>query len=79
MNAKKYTLTVTCPDKSGLIASITNCIASSKGNILNLAQHTATDISMFFCRVDFNYALYGTRMVDEGGCQQKRNQGKKGG
>ena len=53
MNAKKYTLTVTCPDKSGLIASITNSIASSKGNILNLAQHTSTDISMFFCRVDF--------------------------
>lgn len=53
MNAKKYTLTVTCPDKSGLIASITNCIASSKGNILNLAQHTSTDISMFFCKVDF--------------------------
>ena len=47
MNAKKYTLTVTCPDKSGLIASITNSIASSKGNILNLAQHTATDIPCF--------------------------------
>lgn len=53
MSAKKYTLTVTCPDKSGLIASITNCIASSGGNILNLAQHTSTDIAMFFCKVDF--------------------------
>ncbi len=53
MNTKKYTLTVTCPDKSGLIASITNSIASSKGNILNLAQHTSIDISMFFCKVDF--------------------------
>lgn len=53
MISKKYTLTVTCPDKSGLIAVITNCIASSKGNILNLAQHTATDISVFFCKIDF--------------------------
>ena len=33
-----YILTVTCPDQSGIIAAITNCIASNKGNILNLAQ-----------------------------------------
>ena len=51
---KTYTLTVSCPDKSGLIASITNCIASNGGNILNMAQHTALDISMFFCKVDFD-------------------------
>ena len=48
-----YILTVTCPDQSGIIAAITNCIASNKGNILNLAQHTATDIGMFFCRIVF--------------------------
>ncbi len=51
---RTFTLTVTCPDKTGLIASITNCIAKSGGNVLNMAQHTATDIGMFFCRVDFN-------------------------
>ena len=50
---KKYTLTVTCPDKSGLIATITNCIASVGGNILNLAQHTSVDIATFFCKIDF--------------------------
>lgn len=48
-----YTLTATCPDKSGLISSITNCISSSNGNILNLAQHTSTDLEMFFCRIQF--------------------------
>ncbi len=51
---RTFTLTVSCPDKTGLIASITNCIAKSGGNVLNMAQHTATDIGMFFCRVDFN-------------------------
>lgn len=50
---QKFTLTVSCPDKSGLIASITNDIASSNGNIINLAQHTAVDIDTFFCKVDF--------------------------
>lgn len=48
-----YTLTATCGDKSGIIAAITDCIAGSGGNIVNLAQHTATDIGMFFCRVKF--------------------------
>lgn len=50
----KYTLTVRCGDQSGLIAAATNCVASSGGNILNLAQHTATDIGMFFCKIDFS-------------------------
>ena len=50
---QKYTLTVSCPDKSGLIASITQDIASSNGNIVNLVQHTAVDIDTFFCKVDF--------------------------
>lgn len=51
-----YTLTVSCKDQSGLIAAITGCIAGSGGNILNLAQHTATDIGMFFCRISFSDA-----------------------
>ncbi|HKL85171.1 MAG TPA: formyltetrahydrofolate deformylase [Treponemataceae bacterium] len=48
-----FTLTVSSPDKSGLIAAVTGCIAETGGNILNLAQHTAVDIGMFFCRVSF--------------------------
>lgn len=51
-----YTLTVSCKDQSGLIAEITGCIAKTGGNILNLAQHTATDIGMFFCRISFSDA-----------------------
>ncbi|WP_149554481.1 formyltetrahydrofolate deformylase [Treponema pectinovorum] len=48
-----YTLTATCPDKSGLISSITSCIARNGGNILNLAQHTSVDLGAFFCRIQF--------------------------
>ena len=57
MTRAEYTLTVSCPDKSGLIAEITNCIASCGGNILNLGQHTATDIGIFFCKADFSASL----------------------
>ena len=53
MTRQTYTLTVSCADKPGIIAAITGCIAKTGGNILNLAQHTATDIGSFFCRVSF--------------------------
>ncbi|HPX48268.1 MAG TPA: formyltetrahydrofolate deformylase [Treponemataceae bacterium] len=53
MTQQTYTLTVLCADQSGLIAAVTGCIAKTGGNILNLAQHTATDLGMFFCRVSF--------------------------
>ncbi len=53
MTNQTYTLTISCSDQSGLIAAITGCIAEAGGNILNLAQHTAIDIGMFFCRVSF--------------------------
>lgn len=53
MTTSHYTLTVSCTDQSGLISAITGCIAETGGNILNLAQHTAIDIGMFFCRISF--------------------------
>ena len=53
MNLSTYTLTATCPDQKGLIASITSCIAENGGNLLNLAQHTSVDLGMFFCRIQF--------------------------
>jgi formyltetrahydrofolate deformylase len=53
MTSQTFTLTVSCNDQSGLIAAVTGCIADNGGNILNLAQYTATDIGMFFCRITF--------------------------
>lgn len=48
-----YVLTISCADQSSIIAAVTGCIAKNGCNILNLAQHTATDINMFFCRIKF--------------------------
>ncbi len=53
MHLKTYTLTVTCPDASGIVAQITQAVAGAGGNILNLSQHTALDVDIFFCRLVF--------------------------
>ncbi|MDR3001988.1 MAG: formyltetrahydrofolate deformylase [Fibromonadaceae bacterium] len=46
----KFILQVLCPDQSGLIAASTQGIAQTGANILDLTQHTAKDINMFFLR-----------------------------
>ena len=48
-----FCLRVACPDQKGLIAAVTQAIAAEGGNILDLAQHTATDIDTFMLRAVF--------------------------
>lgn len=59
--ASIFTLTVTCPDEKGIIAAVTHCIAQEGGNILNLSQHTATDIDTFFLKATFGVGPTFTR------------------
>lgn len=54
--ASTYTLTVSCPDQRGIIAAVTQILAQTGANVLNLSQHTATDINMFFLRLVFETA-----------------------
>jgi len=49
-DSQKLILQVQCPDQSGLIAAFTQGIAQTGANILDLTQHTAKDINMFFLR-----------------------------
>jgi formyltetrahydrofolate deformylase len=49
----EYYLTVSCPDRAGLIASVTGAIAAEGGNILDLRQHTAVDLGVFFLKALF--------------------------
>jgi len=51
--ASIYTLTISCPDQRGIIAAVTQTIAQAGGNVLNLSQHTAVDISTFFLKAVF--------------------------
>ena len=49
----QYYLNIACPDQPGLIASITGAVAAAGGNILDLRQHTAVDLDMFFLKALF--------------------------
>ncbi len=50
-HADTIRLLVSCPDRKGLVAAITEFVASRGGNILDLDQHTDPDERMFFTRV----------------------------
>jgi formyltetrahydrofolate deformylase len=54
MTRPDFTLTVRCPDQKGIIAAVTQTIAAGGGNILNLSQHTAVDITIFLLKADFS-------------------------
>ncbi len=46
-------LLLSCPDKKGLVATISNFILENNWNIINLDEHVATDEKIFFIRVEW--------------------------
>lgn len=52
-NKTQFILKITCPDRKGLIAQTTQVLAAAGANILDLTQHSATDINIFFLRARF--------------------------
>ncbi|MBR9691087.1 formyltetrahydrofolate deformylase [Candidatus Woesearchaeota archaeon] len=50
---KTITLTVTCPDRKGLIAGITNFIYENSGNIVKLNEFVDSEKDLFFIRVEW--------------------------
>jgi len=57
---KGYILTISCPDQSGLIASVTAAIAAAGCNILDLRQHSALDLGRFFLKAVFEPSFDAT-------------------
>ncbi len=53
----EYYLTIKCPDRPRLVSSITSFIAQSGCNILDLRQHTAEDLGVFFFKARFLASL----------------------
>lgn len=49
-----YVLTLTCPDRPGLVFAVTKWIVESGGNILDSQQFSDTADNEFFLRVHFN-------------------------
>ena len=52
------TLLISCPDRTGLVASITDFIFKNEGNILHLDQHVDVENNIFFMRVEWDLATF---------------------
>jgi formyltetrahydrofolate deformylase len=50
------TLLISCSDRKGLVAAVTDFIFSHNGNILRLDQHVDAEASVFFMRVEWDLA-----------------------
>lgn len=49
-------LLISCPDRRGLVAAVTEFIFRNHGNILTLDQHVDSEDGVFFMRVEFDLA-----------------------
>ena len=49
---RRYILTVTCPDRVGIVAAVTGLIASMGGSVLEAAQHGDLGSGRFFLRIE---------------------------
>ena len=52
---KKTTLLINCPDKKGIIATITNFIVTKNGNTTYLEQHVDRELQEFFMRLECEF------------------------
>ena len=53
---EKLILLIHCPDREGLVASVTSIIRRFRGNVVDLDQHVDTERGVFFMRVAWNPA-----------------------
>ncbi|WP_109298911.1 formyltetrahydrofolate deformylase [Aquimarina sp. AU474] len=52
---KKTTLLINCPDKKGIIATVTNFILYKKGNTVYIEQHVDRELGEFFMRLECEF------------------------
>jgi formyltetrahydrofolate deformylase len=57
MFADTHVLTLSCPDRAGLVAGVTRLLADMGGNILDSQQFNDTESQRFFMRVVFGLAV----------------------
>jgi formyltetrahydrofolate deformylase len=54
----KITIQIHCKDQPGIIASVTNFIASNEGNIVYIDQHVDREQNIFFMRLESEFTSY---------------------
>ncbi len=50
MNEHRYTLTLSCPDRVGIVAAVSNFVAQNNGWIVEASYHTDQETRQFFMR-----------------------------
>lgn len=56
--SQSATLLISCPDQQGLVAAVTEFIATNRGNILHLDQHVDAEAGVFFMRVEWDMSAF---------------------
>ncbi|BAC92266.1 formyltetrahydrofolate deformylase [Gloeobacter violaceus PCC 7421] len=57
MSPATRTLLISCPDRRGIVAAVSQCVLEAGGNILRSDQHTTDPLGgIFFMRLEFLYA-----------------------
>ena len=54
MHILRYILTITCPDRVGIVAAVSGLLAVHEGNIIESDQFSDTESSRFFIRLVFD-------------------------
>jgi formyltetrahydrofolate deformylase len=49
---RRYVLTITCPDRVGIVAAVTGLIARHGGSVLEATQHGDLSSALFFLRIE---------------------------
>ncbi len=52
--SRSITLLISCPDRKGIVATVTNFIALHNGNVIHLEQHVDLEENVFFMRVEWD-------------------------
>ena len=58
--ARSAILLIHCPDRQGIVRSVTDYIYNNGGNILSLEQHVDTERSVFFMRIEWDLDGFAT-------------------
>ncbi|ATE63109.1 formyltetrahydrofolate deformylase [Rhizorhabdus dicambivorans] len=66
MSASVYLLTLSCPNRPGIVARVTAKIFEQNGNILEAHQFDDTETNRFFTRIRFDMPEAGFRELNEG-------------
>lgn len=67
IDSTHWLLTLTCPDRPGIVHAVTGAIVEAQGNITELQQFTSTESGRFFMRVQvqsgFDRSTFETRFA----------------